>query len=459
MDENGLKQGAESEEDFAAFVAVDWGDREHSWELQAVGSQKRESGKFAQTPKAIEEWVAVLTGRFGERPIAVALEQSRGALVCGLSRFGNLVIYPIPPASSAGFRAFAAPSGSKSDGRDASMLLDMLLCHRAKFRALRPDNEQTRKLQALVELRRQLVDQKTAATNQLTTHLKLCFPQALEWFQEIDSPLMAAFLRRWPTLPQLQSERPKAVLAFLHGHNCRSDARNQKRLEEMAGERPLTTDPAVIEPSSLMIRTLLDVIETLRQGISEMEDAIQQLCAAHPDFSIFASFPGAGAALAPRLLAAFGSNRSRFNSAAEVQTFSGIAPVIAQSGRSKWIHFRWACPKFLRQTFHEYARVSIQFCDWARAFYARQRSKRKGHHAAVRSLAFKWIRILFACWRNRTPYDEQRHVDSLTARSIPGSLPKPQISPSPEITRGKTVDFQFKSVAQFKKLSAFALDG
>lgn len=456
MNENRVAPGAAEIDEFAAFVAIDWGDREHSWALQAAGSQRRETGKLAQTPEAIEAWAASLAARFDERPIAVALEQSRGALVCALSRYRHLTIYPIPPAASAGFRTFAAPSGSKSDGQDAGMLLDMLLWHREKFRALRPDDEQTRKLQTVVELRRQLVDEKTATTNRLAAHLKLCFPQSLEWFDETGSPLMVDFLRCWPTLPQLQAEKPETVWAFLHRHNCRSASRNQKRLEEMASARPLTTDPAVIEPAVLMMRTLLEIIEKLRKGISDMEGAIERLFAAHPDYAIFASFPGAGPVLAPRLLAAFGSERSRFTSAAQVQTFSGIAPVVSQSGQSKWIHFRWACPKFLRQTFHEFAGVSIQFCDWARAFYDQQRSKGKGHHAAVRSLAFKWIRILFACWRNRTPYDQRRHTENLATRSAAmcsPSQPAPATQTAKPANRGKPLDLVFKTVAGFSKLS------
>jgi len=442
-------------DEFAAYIGLDWGDKEHIWVLQVAGGQRREKGKLAQTPEAIDAWVADLAARFCERPIAIALEQSRGALVYALIRYRHLTLYPIPPAASAGFRNFAAPSGSKSDDQDAGMLLDMLLWHREKFRALQTDNEQTRKLQGLAELRRQLTDQKTAATNQITAHLKVCFPQALEWFDEVGSPLMIAFLRRWPTLPRLQAETKETVVAFLHAQNCRSKIRNQRRLEEMAKAQPLTTDPAVIEPSVLMIRTLLDVVENLRMGISVMQQEIDGSCASHPDFAIFDSFPGAGPVLAPRLLAAFGSNRERFRSAAEVQTYSGIAPVVSQSGQSKSVHFRWACPKFLRQSFHEFAAASLQQCEWARAFYDKQRSKGKGHHAAVRSLAFKWIRILFACWRDRTLYNEPRHTQNLTTRAVEHAQPQRQVSRRTG-KAGKPVDFQFKSVAGFSKLSATA---
>ena len=55
--------------------------------------------------------------------------------------------------------------------------------------------------------------------------------------------------------------------------------------------------------------------------------------------------------MAPRLMAALGSQRERYQSAAEIHRCSGIAPVVASSGKQHWVHWRWACPKFLRLTF------------------------------------------------------------------------------------------------------------
>jgi hypothetical protein len=48
-----------------------------------------------------------------------------------------------------------------------------------------------------------------------------------------------------------------------------------------------------------------------------------------------------------------------------------------------------------------------------------QRDQGKAHQAAVRALAFKWIRILYRCWQNRTLYDESTYLQALTQR---GSL-------------------------------------
>ena len=131
------------------------------------------------------------------------------------------------------------------------------------------------------------------------------------------------------------------------------------------------------------------------------------------------SLPGAGAALAPRLLAALGSQRDRYASAEEVQKYSGIAPVTERSGKKKWVHFRWACPKFLRQSFHEWAEHSIAQSLWARAYYQQLRDRGKEHHAAVRALAFKWIRSVFRCWQDRAAYDENRYLAALAKRGSP----------------------------------------
>ena len=144
--------------------------------------------------------------------------------------------------------------------------------------------------------------------------------------------------------------------------------------------------------------------------------------------------------MAPRLIAAMGSQRERYQSAADIQRYSGIAPVVASSGKLRWVHWRWACPKFLRQTFHEWALHSIAYSDWAREYYEQQRAKGKRRNTAVRSLACKWIRILFRCWKDRKPYNEVVYQRALDARR-----PKKPLAAQP-------VELQWKNVAGFSKI-------
>ena len=52
-------------------------------------------------------------------------------------------------------------------------------------------------------------------------------------------------------------------------------------------------------------------------------------------------------------------------------------------------------------------------CAWAKAFYEAFTARGGRHQAALRALAFKWIRILYRCWVDRIPYDESRYLAAL----------------------------------------------
>ena len=407
------------EPQFAAFVGLDWADQKHAWCLQAAGATQRENGEVEHTPETVEAWVGQLCRRFGNRPIAVAVEQVKGALVFMLSKYELLHLFPVAPAMSASMRDALYPSGAKDDPRDAELLLDLLMKHRDKLRRLAPDSEATRRVQNLVEERRNLVDEKTAQTNRLTNHLKIYFPQMLGWFDRLDTELVCALLERWPTLEELQKVPPARLRTFFRKHRCRDQELIERRMVGIQQAIPATRDRAVIEAKSAVVKVSAQLIRSLARGIADLDRKIEEAAEAHPDFFIFESLPGAGAALAPRLLAAFGSQRERYANAEEVQAYTGIAPVTERSGKKKWVHFRWACPKFLRQTFHEWAGHSIAHSQWARNYYQQQRERGKGHHAAVRGLAFKWIRIVFRCWKDEVVYDENKYLAALAKRNSP----------------------------------------
>jgi Transposase IS116/IS110/IS902 family len=148
---------------------------------------------------------------------------------------------------------------------------------------------------------------------------------------------------------------------------------------------------------------------------------------------------GAGAALVPRLIVAFGSDRNRYQSAQELQNQSGIAPITKQSGKSQSVQSRRACPKFLKQTFHEFADHSRRWCPWAKAFYETKRAQGTGRHATLRALAFKWIRILFRMWKDRRPYNNQAYQQALAnAQSPLAKLLNHTSNTIPEIAKNVT---------------------
>jgi len=416
-DQNNTTAAPPAPSDYAAFVGLDWGDEKHALSLCAAGSTVVERTLLEQTPEALAQWANTLRALFPNGKIAVALEQARGALLAGLGQYEHIVPFPVNPKSLARFREALHPSRSKDDLVDADLLLELLIKHRDHLRPWQPDTVQTRQLALLTEQRRHFVDHRTGLTNQLLSHLKAIFPQALKLLgEDLASRLATDFLKKWPTLQAVQKVKPAALRQFYYGHNSRSEELITARLDLVKNAVALTSDPALLGAHSLAIQTLAAQLEALRPCLDQYDQQIAELFAAHPDAPIFDSLPGAGAALAPRLLTSLGTDRSRFSAPVALSCYSGIAPVTEKSGKTQnWVHVRWSCPKFLRQSWHEFANSSIKFSAWAGLCYQEFR-KKMDHHEAIRKLAYKWQRIVWRMWQQRQPYDEVRYLATLQKR-------------------------------------------
>lgn len=401
---------------FAAFVGIDWADAKHALCLQAAGSTTREASSLDHTPEAIDAWVCTLRQRFGGHPVAICLELNKGPIVSALCKYEFLVLFPVNPLTLARYREAFTPSRAKDDPTDAELQLELLLKHRDKLQPLQPQSPQMRALAQLVEARRRLVGDKVRITNRLTSALKNYFPHVLRWFEDKDTVIFCDFLSRWPTLKAVQLARRPTLETFFRDHHVRSAEVITQRLQAIKAATPLTTDEGIVTPNALLVQALVAQLRVTLQAIADFDHAIAQHAQHHPDFPLFQALPGAGPVFAPRLLVAFGEQRERYTAAAELQKYAGIAPVTERSGKQAWVHWRLQCPTFLRQTFVEWAAESIRHSFWAQVYYQQQRDRGKRHQAAVRALAFKWLRILYRCWQDRTLYDESVYLQALTHR-------------------------------------------
>ena len=163
------------------------------------------------------------------------------------------------------------------------------------------------------------MDEKTAQTNRLTNHLKIYFAQMLGWFDRLDTELVCALLERWPTLEELQKVPPARLRTFFRKHRCRDQERIERAIVGIQQAIPATRDRAAIEATSAVVKVSAQLIRSLARGIADLDRRIEE----------------AAAALAPRLLAAFGSQRERYANAEEVQAYTGIAPVTERSGAER----------------------------------------------------------------------------------------------------------------------------
>jgi len=400
---------------FTAIIGIDWADKKHDVCVQDMATGRRRTSQVRHRAEDLDDWARSLHRRFGG-PIAVALELSKGPIVSVLQKYDFFVLFPIDPSTLAHHRKAFTPSGAKDDPTDAEFALKLLLTHTEHFKPLRPQSVEMRTLMVLVEQRRKLMHDRVRLTNRLRNALKQYYPQALEWFDHIDTPLFCDFIKRWPSLAQARRARKATLEKFFREHNMNRKVLLERRIQAIKSAMSLTDDEAVIVPYRLQALTLVAQLAVALESIRQYDDEIAALAPQHPDYALFDVLPGAGPSLAPRLMVGFGEQRERFANAAEVQKCTGIAPVTERSGQSTWIHWRWQCPTFLRQTSVEWAAQTINKSYWAGLYYHQQRAKGCSHQAAVRALAFKWIRILYRCWKTRTPYDEARYLRALQER-------------------------------------------
>jgi Transposase IS116/IS110/IS902 family len=140
------------------------------------------------------------------------------------------------------------------------------------------------------------------------------------------------------------------------------------------------------------------------QQVAACDAEIERLFLMSADSALFASQPRAGKRLAPRLPSEIGDDRSRYGDAGGLQALAGTAPVCFESGNYAKAHRRHACVGPLRNTMQQFAWQSTLQEGWALAYYQRKRSEGKSHSVALRTLANVWLRIIYAMWRDRTPY-------------------------------------------------------
>lgn len=410
---------AYSVENFAVLIGIDWADKKHDICEHPLDSKNYHYSIIKSKPEALHDWAMDLKKRYPNQKVAVVCELKKGPLIYALTKYDHLTLFTVNPSTVAKYRKAFIPSGAKDDPSDVFVQVEILTLHMDKLSVIEPESASVRSLAQLVEYRRSLVQDNVDLSNKITAALKNYYPQVLEWFKEKDTYIFCDFISKWPSLAKVKRAKKQTLLAFFNSHNSHYVHVNEARIASIKSAMPLTADIGVIEPNQLLVEVLIAQYRVLLKGIETLDKAIKLAYKSQGDKVIFDSLPGAGPQLSPRLFVASGSNRERYEDASELQRYAGIAPVIERSGKKMWTHWRYSCPTFLRQTFVEWAGFSIRYSFWAKAYYEQQKSKGKPHNSIIRSLAFKWIRILFRCWKTSTPYDESKYLEALKRRGSP----------------------------------------
>lgn len=390
------------------FVGVDWASQEHAVCIIDEHARVVLRTTIAHTAEGLNELRTTLTRLAAPTDLPLAVERPSGLLIDTLVEAGFPVVPIHPNALKASRPRYAAAQG-KSDSGDAFILADLLRTDGHRFRPLQPFSDETRALRALVRARDDLVAERIALANQLRALLESFWPGAAAIFADVDSPIALAFLARYPTPQSAQHLGEKRLAAFLARHaycGRRSAAELLDRLRRaptgLAGE-------AESEAKGEVVRVLVTVMEPLVAQMQKLSAAVEHAIAAHADGAIVMSFPRTGRINAAQILAELGDVRPRFVSEEHLAAEAGVAPVTYASGKHRGVGFRWACNKRLRLALTTFADNSRHASPWAASVYRRARARGCAHPHAVRILARAWVRVLWRCWQDRTPYTPLSH--------------------------------------------------
>ncbi len=229
--------------------------------------------------------------------------------------------------------------------------------------------------------------------------------------------LLLEILGCWSDPRKLRRADRQLVDRVLRENGIRSQSKREELIQRIRDSKLLTRDDATIQPLAMVCELLAKQIQASRKTVQAFDQQIKEALNKHPDADLFTSLRGAGPTLAARLLCAFGSQKDRWKDADELASFSGIAPITRQSGKSRVVHQRWACPKYLKQTFHEFADSARKWCPWSKARYLQLKARGMKHNAAIRKLARSWIRILFRIWKTGIPFNCDRYIENLKRRN------------------------------------------
>jgi len=390
------------------LIGIDWASSKHDvCVLDPCGAIKA-SFVVSHTAEGLAELMRRLH-RYGDSvSLPIAIERPSGVLVDTLLDDGFPVV-PIHPNALKATRPRYSAAPAKCDPGDAYILADVLRTDGHRFRSLRAPSDRIKALRATVRTRDDLVATRVRLANQLRSLLESFWPGAAVVFAGIDTPIALAFLDSYPTpisAARLGEKRMERFLRRSRYTGRRSAAELLQRLRSGAAGQAGDLES---ETKGRLVRNLIAVLKPLVTQIRELDELIATHLAHHPDGDILQSFPRTGTINAAQILAELGDDRLRFATQDQLAAEAGVAPLTFTSGKHRGVACRFACNKRLRRALTTWADNSRHGHPWAASVYRNARARGCDHPHAVRILARAWVRVLWRCWQDVTPYDIDHH--------------------------------------------------
>ena len=400
------------------YIGVDWGDRLHQVYVGDDEGKKVREMRVQESPEGLAEIGRWLDENRAEGiELWAAIEKPQGRIVDFLLDHG-VEVYPVNPKAVDRVRDRYRMSDSKSDAFDAYVLAEFLRTDQAHLKVLRPNSEKAQELKMLSRDQRRVGRHKTRLLHQFTTTLKEYYARPLEVFDDIETEVALDFLTRYPTPAHLSALKRKEFNRFATKQHHLSKQRCEELWEKL--KKPQLAVPEhVVRAKAQLVEVLIEQLRTAIKAVKIYNHRVESFFASSPAAQFAKTLPGGkSGTLVAAIWAELGDAQGRWESSRHLQAEAGAVPVTKASGKSRVVHFRFACNKHLRHTMYWFSFVSVNHSEWAKLYYRGQRDKGHSHHQALRALGAKWLKIIFVMWRDHKPYDENYHLANIARQKM-----------------------------------------
>lgn len=355
--------------------------------------------KLPNRPPDLAQLVGELTALAGQVRIGIDVMGGIAGLAAAILAEAGFALVHVPGLAVNRARQGTVGGENKSDPRDARTIAEQVRT-RADLRPVEAATELDLEIRLLVGRRRDIVTAQTQRLARLHDLLVGIFP-GLEANLDLKTKGPLHLLTKFVTPAELRGAGRKRLVRHLQA------AGGLPKVEDLA-DRALTAaaEQAIAVPAERMtarlIRELAAEALASRTRLIELDRELEALLDRHPDAALIRSLPGMGVVLSAELIAEAG-NLSRFRSADALASAAGMAPILKQSGRTRFLRRPSGGNKGLKRVFYQSAFCSLGHDD-SRAFYDRKRREGKRHHQAVIALARRRVNVLWAVVQNRTPF-------------------------------------------------------
>ena len=390
------------------FVGIDWAEAHHDVCVLDPEGGVLIKGRVPDGVEGVSRLYAMVSEHAQEpSEVVVGIEIDRGLLVSALVGAGYHV-YAVNPFAVSRYRDRHASSRAKSDPGDAKVLADLVRTDRRNHREVSADTDLAEAIKILARTHQSLVWSRQRQLNQLRSTLREFYPGALQAFgRDLASPEACTILAIAST-----PERGRRLTPAQISRSLRVSGR-KRRLKERATEirdalrvSQLELPSVLAEAYGEAVRSLVALIDGLRQQIDRLEQELAARFEGHPDAEILRSLPGLGLILGARVLAEFGDDPTRYADARARRCYAGSAPITRASGTRRVVLARVARNRRLADACYLWAFSALSVSPGARAYYDARRARGATHHQALRALANRLVGVLHGCLKNSQLYGE-----------------------------------------------------